>query len=101
VIDGSPLVRVAGVRWAVEECFPTAKNECGADQYEVRRYVGWYPHITLGMLAHAFLAAMTVRDAEKGAAPVGTPRPSSSPWRKCGEPWQLILPDTPALAFMP
>ncbi|MFC5075780.1 IS701 family transposase [Kitasatospora cinereorecta] len=53
------LVRVAGARWAIEECFQAAKNECGLDQYEVRRYVGWYRHITLAMLAHAFLAAMT------------------------------------------
>lgn len=34
------LVRVAGRRWAIEECFQAAKNECGLDQYEVRRYVG-------------------------------------------------------------
>lgn len=25
---------------AIEECFQAAKNECGPDQYEVRRYVG-------------------------------------------------------------
>ncbi|MFF6951125.1 hypothetical protein ACFZAD_21040 [Streptomyces iakyrus] len=51
------LVRVAGARWAIEECFQAAKNECGLDQYEVRRHVGWYRHITLDMLAYAFLAA--------------------------------------------
>lgn len=60
------LVRVAGARWAIEECFQAAKNECGLDEYEVRRYVGWYRHITLAMLAHAFLAAMSTRAAEKG-----------------------------------
>lgn len=48
------LVRVAGARWAIEECFQAAKNECGLDLYEVRRYVGWYRHITVAMLAHAF-----------------------------------------------
>jgi SRSO17 transposase len=36
----SELVRVAGSRWAIEECFQAAKNECGLDQYEVRRYRG-------------------------------------------------------------
>ncbi|WP_328891081.1 IS701 family transposase [Streptomyces sp. NBC_00316] len=55
-ITGRELVRIAGSRWAIEECFQAAKNECGLDQYEVRRYVGWYRHITLAMLAHAFLA---------------------------------------------
>ena len=32
------LVRVAGTRWAVEECFQAAKNETGLDHYQVRRY---------------------------------------------------------------
>ncbi|MEV6146312.1 IS701 family transposase [Streptomyces sp. NPDC051992] len=45
------LVRIAGTRWAIEEGFQAAKNECGLDQYEVRRYPGWYRHITLAMLA--------------------------------------------------
>lgn len=50
------LVRVAGVRWTIEECLEAAKGEVGLDQYEVRRWGGWYRHITLALLAHAFLA---------------------------------------------
>jgi SRSO17 transposase len=50
------LVAVAGARWAVEDCFAEARNETGLDQYQVRRYRAWYRHITLSMLAHAFLA---------------------------------------------
>ena len=50
------LIRVAGSRWAIEECFQTAKNETGLDQYQVRRYDAWYRHVTLAMLAHAYLA---------------------------------------------
>jgi SRSO17 transposase len=49
------LVRVAGTRWAVEEGFEQAKGEVGLDHYEVRRWPGWYRHITLALLAHAFL----------------------------------------------
>src|SRR5580700_8211928 len=41
------LIRVAGSRWAVEECFQTAKNETGLDHYQVRRYDAWYRHATL------------------------------------------------------
>jgi SRSO17 transposase len=52
------LVRVAGARWAVEESFQTAKGEVGLDHYEVRRYDAWYRHISLAMVAHAFLAAV-------------------------------------------
>jgi SRSO17 transposase len=58
------LVRVAGARWAIEETFQTAKGQVGLDQYQVRRYDSWYRHITLAMLAHAFL---TVTTAEAGA----------------------------------
>jgi len=50
------LIRVAGARWAVEECFQAAKNETGLDQYQVRRYDAWYRHVTLAILAHAYLA---------------------------------------------
>ena len=50
------LVRVAGTRWAIEESFQCAKTEVGLDHYEVRRWPGWYRHITLALLAHAFLA---------------------------------------------
>ena len=49
------LVTVAGTRWAVEESLETAKGEVGLDHYEVRKWTGWYRHITLALLAHAFL----------------------------------------------
>jgi len=65
------LVAVAGARWAVEDCFAEAKNETGLDQYQVRKYRAWYRHVTLSMLAHAFLAAAARASwpapAEKGA----------------------------------
>ncbi len=57
------LVRVAGARWAIEECFQAAKNETGLHHYQVRRYDAWYRHATLSMLAMAFLA---VTAAQKG-----------------------------------
>jgi SRSO17 transposase len=49
------LAQVAGTRWAIEEGFQRAK-EIGLDQYEVRRWAGWHRHVTLCLLAHAFLA---------------------------------------------
>ena len=68
------LVRVAGSRWAVEESFQTAKNEVGLDQYQVRRYDAWYGHITLAMLAAAFLVATRAIEAEKGVPTATSPR---------------------------
>ena len=52
------LVRVAGIRWTIEECFEEAKGQVGLDQYEVRKWEGWHRHITLAMLAHAYLAVV-------------------------------------------
>jgi SRSO17 transposase len=59
-------VRVAGTRWAVEECFESAKGEVGLDHYEVRRWPGWYRHITLALLAHAYLTVTRAAAAERG-----------------------------------
>jgi SRSO17 transposase len=86
------LVRIAGSRWAIEECFQAAKNECGLDEYEVRRYPGWYRHITLAMLAHAFLAAMAAAAIEKGAEETVQASSRPSPWQKSEGSWQLAIP---------
>ena len=67
------LVRVAGTRWAIEECFEEAKGQVGLDQYEVRRWDGWYRHITLAMLAQAYRSVIkhqAMEPGEKGAATV-------------------------------
>lgn len=55
------LVTVAGKRWTVEQCFEIAKQEVGLDEYEVRSYQGWYRHITLAALAHAFLTVLRAK----------------------------------------
>ncbi len=52
------MVVAFGARWTVEQCFEEGKGEVGLDEYEVRSWHGWYRHITLSMLAMAFLAAL-------------------------------------------
>jgi len=52
------LVRVCQDRWAVEECFAEVKGEVGLDHYEVRKWDAWHRHVTLCLLAHAFLAVV-------------------------------------------
>jgi len=59
------LINVAGARWPIEECFGSAKNEVGLDEYQVRKYEAWYRHITLAMLAHTFLT-ITAHKTKKG-----------------------------------
>jgi SRSO17 transposase len=59
------LARVAATRWTIEMCFAEAKSEVGLDQYEVRLYHSWYRHITLAMIAHAWLAYTRLHSGEK------------------------------------
>jgi SRSO17 transposase len=71
----APLARVAATRYTVEQCSEEAKGETGLDQYEVRRWQSWYRHITLSMMAHAWLAALrATAEAEKGGPPRRSPR---------------------------
>jgi SRSO17 transposase len=64
------LVKVAGTRWTIECCFESAKGEVGLDEYEVRSWQGWHRHMTLAMLAHAFLTVQRAQAAprKKGLA---------------------------------
>jgi SRSO17 transposase len=55
------LVRIAGLRWPIEECFERAKGDCGLDEYEVRSWVGWYRHVTLSIFALALLTVIRSR----------------------------------------
>src|SRR5512132_44123 len=65
------LAWIAGSRWRIEECFQQAKGEAGLDHYQVRTWRAWYAHITLSMLALAWLAA------SKASAVKGEPAPAA------------------------
>lgn len=72
------LLHIAGSRWAVEECFQSAKQECGLDDYQVRRYPGWHRHITLAMAAHACLTVLRARALDTDKAETDPPSSSTS-----------------------
>ncbi|MFI6509640.1 IS701 family transposase [Streptosporangium sp. NPDC050855] len=72
------LIAVAGTRWAIEECLQSAKNETGLDQYQVRRFDGWHRHITLAMLAHAYLAVTAAHVPKVQQAWSASPPPRSA-----------------------
>lgn len=66
-IDLLTLAQVASTRYTVEQCLEEAKGETGLDHYEVRYWHSWYRHITLSMMAHAWLASVRRRrNQEKG-----------------------------------
>jgi len=74
------LIRIAGSRWRVEDCLAEAKGECGLDEYEVRKWEGWHKHVTLTLLAHAYLVVVrSLAQREEDATKKGVPRPRQEP----------------------
>jgi len=59
------LAQVASTRYTVEQCIEEAKGETGLDEYEVRHWHSWHRHITLSMMAHAWLASVRYKATEK------------------------------------
>ncbi len=55
------MVKAIGARWHIEEDLENAKD-LGLDHYEVRSFLGWYRHVTLVMLAMAYLAGICVEE---------------------------------------
>jgi SRSO17 transposase len=60
------LARVGATRWTVETEFQTSKGQVGLDEYEVRSWPGWHHHVTLCLLANAFLLALQQEWTERG-----------------------------------
>jgi SRSO17 transposase len=73
------VVQVAGRRWTIEAAIAEAKGEVGLDQYELRSWTGWYRHITLALVAHAYLAVTrATADAERAKRGVYPPSATHS-----------------------
>jgi SRSO17 transposase len=66
------LIAAAGLRWNIEDDNRAGKQEVGLGDYQVRKWTPWYRHVTISMLAHAFLA---VTRARLGKDPTGRPDP--------------------------
>jgi SRSO17 transposase len=65
------LVRVAGIRWNVEEDFQTGKELTALDEHQVRRWTSWYRWVTLAMLAAAVLTIAAATEHAGNPAPAG------------------------------
>jgi hypothetical protein len=68
------MAQAFGARWSIEEDLQACKA-LGLDQYEVRSFQGWYRHITLVLLAYAFLLSCCLL----ASRPIDVPRASPSP----------------------
>jgi SRSO17 transposase len=63
------LAEIASARWSIETTIEEGKGETGLDEYEVRHWHSWHRHITLSMMAHAWLASIRQAEGEKSARP--------------------------------
>jgi len=65
------LVKVAGLRWTVEENFQASKGLTGLDEHQVRRWTSWYRWVTLAMVASAFLTITAAAEHARTPDPDG------------------------------
>jgi len=72
------LAAVGCLRWTIEEDFELAKGEVGLDHYEVTKYRGWYHHVTLSLLALAFMKAVQREWGKKWGPRVRAGDPSAA-----------------------
>jgi SRSO17 transposase len=101
----TPLAELAWVtscRWSIETEFQTAKGQTGLDEYEVRRWNGWQHHVTMALLASAFLLGLEQEWGGKSApadAPAdrpGAPRTPAATNLDPGRPLALAGADPTA-----
>lgn len=69
------MAQAYGARWSIEEDMQACKA-LGLDQYEVRSWVGWYRHITLVLLAYAFLLSLCLHASHPPDEPNGGGSPA-------------------------
>src|SRR5215469_13925907 len=72
------LVRLAKLRWRVEQNYQQLKEELGLDHYEGRGWQGWHHHVTLVCLAYAFLLLERRRLKKNADADVAADAPLSA-----------------------
>src|SRR5260370_8167851 len=69
------MVKAIGARWHVEENFENGKD-LGMDHYEVRSFIGWYRHITLVLLALAYLTGICATERFSTSPPASSKLPA-------------------------
>ncbi len=64
-------VRLIRGRWPIEQSYLQMKEELGLDHFEGRSWLGWHHHVTMVMVAYAFLMVermKMMRPAKKGGS---------------------------------
>jgi len=73
------LVPVARGRWPIEQFYEEAKQECGLDDFQGRRWDGLHRHLALVMLAYSFLMSQRMRTEQDPAGSPASCPPKRSP----------------------
>jgi len=84
------LVRWAKSRWAVEMNYREMKDHLGLDHFEGRGWAGWHHHVTMVMLAFAFVLSERLHRRKGG---------HSSPFPRSWAGSSSCLPPGPAFAL--
>lgn len=82
------LTAVAFIRWRVERNYQDLKQEVGLDHYEGRRWIGMCHHLSICMVAHAFLLSQRVLFPPQTDGIVGQRQEASSGVAR-STPWTL------------
>jgi SRSO17 transposase len=64
--DLETLVAYAHLRWTIEQFHREAKQILGLDRFEGRTWRGWHHHVTMVLLAYAFLATLRSAGRKSG-----------------------------------
>lgn len=62
-LDGASLedlVKIAHIRWTIEQCFKQMKGELGLDDFEGRKWEGWHHHMAMVIIAFCYLMSLRV-----------------------------------------
>jgi hypothetical protein len=78
------LVKVAGIRWAIEDDFQDAKQAVALDGAQVRGYRAWKRHTILALAAYALLAIASALAKTTHHAPVLPDDPDQKAPADCG-----------------
>lgn len=62
------LVRLARLRWRVEQDYRELKGALGLDHFQGRGWAGWHHHVTLVSVAHGFLTLERLRRPKPAAS---------------------------------
>jgi SRSO17 transposase len=93
------IVKIAGRRWPVEECFQQGKGQAGLDQHQVRTWRSWHRHTALCLAALSILALASASprpDHTDEPAPPGQDDPAGQDGASQDPTGQPATPRRPA-----